>query len=63
MSFHMPAVRRAIVALRSVTLTPIIVGGHALGWSPKVLEDLGVTVVTSSDELVPTALRLAGSSP
>ncbi len=62
MSFHLPSARRAIVALRAVTPVPIMVGGHALGWSPDVLADIGVTVITQADELVPTALRLVGAA-
>lgn len=62
MSFHLPTARRTVVALRGVTSAPIMVGGHALGWSPEVLADIGVTVVTQADELLPTALRLVGAA-
>ncbi len=55
MSFHMEALERAIVEIRSVTSPtfPIVVGGHVLEWSPGLKERLGVHAVgTNADTLV-----------
>lgn len=61
MSFHLPALRRAVEAVRSLSDVPIFVGGHALTWSPTLGRELGVAVVAGADEsVVGTALRLTG---
>ena len=60
MSFHLPALRRAVEALRTVTAAPILVGGHALGWSPSLGRELGVEVAGDAAALVAAALRLTG---
>lgn len=61
MTFNVTSLRTAIARTREVTPNPIFVGGHALGWSSKLAEELGVEMGgTSTDEVVATARRLAG---
>lgn len=61
MTFNVTSLRTAIARTREVTPNPIFVGGHALGWSSELAEELGVEMGgTSTDEVVATARRLAG---
>lgn len=61
MTFNVTSLRTAIARTREVTPNPIFVGGHALGWSTELAEELGVEMGgTSTDEVVATARRLAG---
>jgi len=61
MTFNVTSLRTAIARTREVTPNPIFVGGHALGWSSELAEELGVEMGgRSTDEVVATARRLAG---
>jgi len=62
MSFHLPALRATIAAVRAELgeHAPIIVGGHALRWSPALAAELGVTTAAAEpDEVVATIQRMA----
>lgn len=62
MSFNVPALRATIDAVRAELGddTPIVVGGHALSWSPALAEELSVTTAAADpDEVVATIGRLA----
>jgi MerR family transcriptional regulator, light-induced transcriptional regulator len=62
MSFHLPALRTRVTAVRAElgAALPIIVGGHALQWSPGLAAELGVeTAPATPEELVHAIDRLA----
>ena len=61
MSFHLPALRATIDAVRAeLGNVPIIVGGHALSWSPALATELGVTTAAEEpDDVVATIQRMA----
>ncbi|MBM7112228.1 cobalamin-dependent protein [Archangium primigenium] len=60
MTFHLPALREAVAAVRAVApRLPLLVGGLALEWAPGVQEELGVPFIgTDARGLVATACRL-----
>lgn len=63
MSFNVPALRNAVKRVRAEVdgAPPIIVGGHALQWSPGLAAALGVeTAPASPDDLIGAARRLTG---
>lgn len=61
MSFHLPALRAALAELASASSVPILVGGHALGWSTTVAAELGVdTCEASATALVAHVSQLTG---
>lgn len=63
MTFHIPALRAAITSLRAVTSTALMIGGHAVGWSAALGEELGVMVSGSVPELIVMQARLATGLP
>lgn len=65
MTFHVPALRSAIPQIRSTFPgLPIIVGGHAIGWSPGLPAELGVrTAPRDPEALVAVVRELTGVRP
>jgi len=65
MSFHLPALRATIAAVRAALgeHAPIIVGGHALSWSPALAEELAVaTAAAEPDDVVAAIQRMTEAS-
>lgn len=65
MSFNLPALRTTVTKVRAALgdQLPIIVGGHALRWSPNIAAELGViTADPDPDTVVATVKKLAGLS-
>ncbi len=63
MSFHLPAVRSAISAVKDATggKLPVLVGGHAFTWAPELSRELGVAGYgKDGDALVSLARTLVG---
>ncbi|MCY0999393.1 cobalamin-dependent protein [Myxococcus sp. MISCRS1] len=62
MSYHLPALRRAVEAAREVAPhLPIAVGGHAFRWAPGLEKELDVTFHgKDARELVSAACRTLG---
>lgn len=61
MSFHLPALERAIEAVRAVRGPdfPIVVGGHVVSWSEGLRERLGVlSAGMSADEILAECRRV-----
>jgi methanogenic corrinoid protein MtbC1 len=63
MSFNLASLREAVSRIRVVSASPIIVGGHALAWSPAIARELDVHVAgTTPDEVLATVQRLTESA-
>lgn len=61
MSFNIPSLRKTVLQVRSVhPHLPIVVGGHALNWSPDLPKELGVEACNAAPEtVIATIKRLA----
>lgn len=62
MSFNLPALRTTVEKVRAAlgTELPIVVGGHALSWSPNLAAELGVATTEPEPEaVVATVSKLA----
>jgi MerR family transcriptional regulator, light-induced transcriptional regulator len=62
MTFHLPALREAVKAVRAVRPgLPLLAGGLAFEWAPGVERELGVSFVgTDARQLVASACQLLG---
>lgn len=61
MSYHVPALERAIEAVRAARgpTFPILVGGHVVAWAPELRSKLGVSVFGGrADDLVAAARQV-----
>lgn len=60
MSLNVPALREAVSRIRVITDAPIMVGGAAVVWAPRLAAELGVELAGASpEEVLATARRLA----
>lgn len=59
MSFNVPALRRTVEGLRAAVgpTLPILIGGHALSWSPGLADELGVVTADAEPERVVAAMQ------
>jgi methanogenic corrinoid protein MtbC1 len=58
MSFHLGALRAVVAAVRAIApAVPIVVGGHAIAWSPGLLDELGLHTAPADPLALAAAVR------
>jgi methanogenic corrinoid protein MtbC1 len=63
MSVNAPALRTAVARVNAVIDRPMLIGGHALEWSPDLAGELAVAAGAAPAEVIATARRLVGLAP
>ncbi len=59
MSFHIGALRSSIMELRTRSSTPLMIGGHAVGWSAELARELDVLVSGATPDTIVQQARAA----